>query len=113
MTFSMLALFCASACAAVGACVTTPALTSAVSGRAEAVPEPTTVMDGGSGGRIIGGRPGRDCSWLVAVDTTPPITTAAIATTTSPHLPALRIMRTSPLAEPLAIHSMQLRLPKP
>jgi hypothetical protein len=84
MTFSMAALFCASACAAVAACVTTPALTSAVSARAAAVPEPTTVMDGVSGGRIIGGRPGCDCSWLVAADTTP-ITIAATATTASPH----------------------------
>src|SRR5262245_66177152 len=94
MTFSMAALFWASACAAVAAWVTTPPLTSAVSGRAEAVPDPTTVIDGGSGGRIIGGRPGCDCSWLVAADTTPN-TTVATATTTSPYLRALRIMRAS------------------
>src|SRR5262245_22866367 len=91
MTFSMAALFWASACAAVAACVTTPALTSAVSGRAAAVPEPTTVMDGGSAGRIIGGRPGCDCSWLMAGDGALD-TIAATATTTSPYLPTLRIM---------------------
>src|SRR5262249_49399040 len=45
-TSSMVALFWLMAWAAVGACVTTPALTSAMSGVPEAVPVPITVMDG-------------------------------------------------------------------
>src|SRR5262249_21789951 len=45
-TCSMAALFWLMAWAAVGACVTTPALTSAMSGVPEAVPVPITVMDG-------------------------------------------------------------------
>src|SRR5262244_3445124 len=47
-TSSMVALFWLMAWAAIGACVTTPALTSAVSGVPEAVPVPITVMDGGA-----------------------------------------------------------------
>src|SRR5215467_14714945 len=45
-TSSMVALFWLMAWAAVGACVTTPVLTSAMSGVPEAVPVPITVMDG-------------------------------------------------------------------
>ena len=60
-TRSMAALFWVRACAAVAACVTTPAVTSAVSGGAAAVPEPTTVIEGaGSCSPADGARPEED-----------------------------------------------------
>src|SRR5262247_2103544 len=52
---SMAAVFWLMAWAAVGACVTTPALTSAVSGVPAALPIPITVMDGGSSARARAG----------------------------------------------------------
>src|SRR5262245_50470990 len=49
MTFCIAAVFCARAWAAVCACVTTPATTSAVSGRPDTVAEPTTEIEGTDG----------------------------------------------------------------
>src|SRR5262249_57658281 len=45
-TLSIVVLFSASACAAVAAWVTTPVVTSAMSGRADTAAVPVTVMEG-------------------------------------------------------------------